>query len=111
MLLGAGETCLGLGGVVRYEPGWLAASEADVLLGALRSGVAWEQGAIAMFGRDVLEPRLTAWFGEADYTYSGRTVRAVPLPATLAALRDRVDAAAGARFNAVLLNLYRDGKD
>ncbi len=111
MLLGAGETRLGLGGLVRYDPGWLAAPEADVLLRALRSGIAWEQGAIAMFGREVLEPRLTAWFGEADYTYSGRTVRAAPLPAPLAALRDRVDAAAGARFNAVLLNLYRDGQD
>lgn len=111
MELRAGETSLDLGGLVRYEPGWLAAEEADALLRELRSGIAWEQGVITMFGREVAEPRLTAWFGEADYTYSGRTVRAAPWPAPLAALRDRLVAAAGTRFNAALLNLYRDGAD
>ena len=64
-----------------------------------------------MFGREVREPRLTAWFGEADYTCSGRTLRAAPWPAALAALRQRVDLASGARFNAALLNPYRDGND
>jgi alkylated DNA repair dioxygenase AlkB len=111
MLLCAGQTRLDPDGLVRYEPAWLAADEADAMLHELRSQVAWEQGTITMFGRQVQEPRLTAWFGEADYTYSGRTVRAAPWPASLAALRDRVDGAAGARFNGALLNLYRDGND
>jgi len=111
MLLGAGQTLLELGGLVRYEPGWLAPAEADALLQELRSSVDWKQGVIAMFGRELPEPRLTAWFGEADYTYSGRTLRAAPWPASLAALRDRIDGASGARFNAALLNLYRDGHD
>ncbi len=108
---GPGETRLDHGGLVRYEPGWLTGDEADALMRALRAGVDWKQGAIAMLGREVLEPRLTAWFGDADYTYSGRTMRAAPWPAPLAALHARLDRAAGARFNAVLLNLYRDGKD
>jgi alkylated DNA repair dioxygenase AlkB len=64
-----------------------------------------------MFGRELREPRLTAWFGEADYTYSGRTVRASPWPSCLASLRARVERAAATSFNAVLLNLYRDGRD
>ena len=111
MQLGAGETRLDLGGLVRYAPGWLTVDEGDALMRALRAGVDWKQGAIAMFGREVLEPRLTAWFGDADYTYSGRTMRAAPWPASLAALRARLDRAADALFNAVLLNLYRDGSD
>ncbi len=111
MLLGAGQTLLELGGLVRYEPGWLAPAEADALLQELRSSVDWKQGVIAMFGRELPEPRLTAWFGDADYTYSGRTLRATPWPHSLEALRDRLDGASGARFNAALLNLYRDGYD
>jgi alkylated DNA repair dioxygenase AlkB len=111
MQLGHGETRLDFGGLVRYEPAWLAADDADALFRDLRSSVDWKQGSIAMFGREVLEPRLTAWFGDADYTYSGRTLRAAPWPESLAALRHRVDAASGALFNAVLLNLYRDGND
>ncbi|HTB72365.1 MAG TPA: alpha-ketoglutarate-dependent dioxygenase AlkB [Polyangiaceae bacterium] len=111
MLLGPGQTLLELGGLVRYEPGWLARADADALLQDLRSGVDWKQGVITMFGRELPEPRLTAWFGEADYTYSGRTLRAAPWPDSLAALRARVEGASGARFNAALLNLYRDGRD
>jgi alkylated DNA repair dioxygenase AlkB len=106
-----GETRLDHGGLVRYEPRWLAVDEADALMRALRADVDWTQGAIAMFGREVPEPRLTAWFGDADYTYSGRTMRAAPWPASLAALQARLERAAGAPFNAVLLNLYRDGSD
>jgi alkylated DNA repair dioxygenase AlkB len=109
--LGDGETRLDLGGLVRYEPRWLTADEAGALMRALRAGVEWTQGAIALFGREVQEPRLTAWFGDADYTYSGRTMRAAPWPAPLASLHPRLERAAGARFNAVLLNLYRDGSD
>ena len=77
----------------------------------LRTGIVWSQGVISLFGRELREPRLTAWFGDADYTYSGRTVRAAPWPASLATLRARVEHVAHAPFNAALLNLYRDGHD
>jgi alkylated DNA repair dioxygenase AlkB len=111
LALHPGETSLSLGGFVRYEPAWLRRADADALLRELRPGVDWRQGAITMFGREALEPRLTAWFGDADYTYSGRTVRAAPWPDALATLLPRVEAAAGRRLNAALLNLYRDGDD
>ena len=71
----------------------------------------WTQGSVTLFGREIPEPRLTAWFGDADYTYSGRTVHAAPWTEALASLRDRAGRAAGAPFNAVLLNLYRSGAD
>jgi alkylated DNA repair dioxygenase AlkB len=102
---------LALGGALAFDPAWLPFAEADARFAALRASIPWSQGTITMFGRLVLEPRLTAWFGDADYTYSGRTVGAAPWTAELAELRDLVSRAAGAPFNAVLLNLYRDGND
>ncbi len=105
------RTDLALGGTLVFEPAWLDVAEADALFATLRREVPWTQGAIALFGREILEPRLTAWFGDADYTYSGRTVAAAPWSDPLASLRRRVEAAAAAPFNAVLLNLYRDGRD
>jgi alkylated DNA repair dioxygenase AlkB len=108
----AGELQLELGGALRYAPDWLDRDEADLLFRELRSGsVPWTQGTIALFGRERREPRLTAWFGDADYTYSGRTMRAAPWLAGLTSLRARVEREADAPFNAVLLNLYRDGRD
>ena len=105
------ESQLPLGGTIALHPRWLDRAEADALFEALQSEVPWSQGTMTLFGREIREPRLTAWFGDADYTYSGRTVRAAPWTAILASLRDRVARASGAAFNAVLLNLYRDGRD
>jgi hypothetical protein len=53
---------------------------------------------------------LRAWFSDADYTYSGSRHRAAPFPAVVQRLRERAEAISGVSYNAVLLNLYRDGK-
>jgi alkylated DNA repair dioxygenase AlkB len=56
---------------------------------------------------------LTAWFGdpEARYTYSGLSLEPMPWTDLLADIRSRVEALAGASFNSVLLNYYRDHRD
>ena len=105
------EIALEFGGTIRLVPEWLTLGEADALFRELLESVSWHQGSIHVFGREIPEPRLTAWFGNADYTYSGRTVRACPWPAPLAKLRTRVESEVGSPFNAVLLNLYRNGAD
>jgi alkylated DNA repair dioxygenase AlkB len=66
-----------------------------------------------MFGKEVPQPRLTAWYGDpaAQYTYSGLTWEPRPWTPTLLDLRRRLEAATDARFNSVLLNYYRDGRD
>ena len=80
---------------------------------ALRETIAWRQDAMRIASKSINLPRLTAWYGDegAEHTYSG--IRNVPLPWTpqLAAIKARVEEAAGAAFNAVLLNLYRGGND
>jgi alkylated DNA repair dioxygenase AlkB len=102
---------LELGGHIRFEPIWIEPSEADAFFRELRATTAWHQGTIALFGREMREPRLTAWFGDSDYTYSGRTMRAAPWPPSVATIRTRVELATSVPFNSVLLNLYRDGRD
>jgi len=98
---------------VRYDSAFLAAHEADAAQAAVSAEVAWRQEHLRMFGRDVALPRLTAWYGEpgAAYMYSG--ILNVPQPFTpaLQALRERIEAATGARFNSVLANRYRGGDD
>ncbi len=66
-----------------------------------------------MFGRPVRVPRLVAWHGDpvAVYTYSGTEHRPLPWTPVLVRVRRRVEALTGHEFNAVLLNLYRDGRD
>jgi alkylated DNA repair dioxygenase AlkB len=94
-----------------HEPAWLPREEADSLLASLRNELGWEQRAIVLFGRSVLQPRLIAWAGEIGYRYSGQTLEPRPFTPALAGLLERVRERTGVPFNHVLGNRYRDGRD
>jgi alkylated DNA repair dioxygenase AlkB len=96
-----------------FYPSFLDAQESDRLFTALMQTIAWRQDWITLYGRSLPQPRLTAWYGDRDksYTYSGITMSPVDWTPTLLALKAKVDAVSPAVFNSVLLNLYRDGND
>ena len=95
----------------RYEPSVFDGSTSEAHLAALLTEVDWEQHQFRIYGRAVAMPRLIAMYGPAAYRYSGIEHPPCPLPPRVAAIRDRVEGSTGRRFNAVLLNLYRDGRD
>jgi alkylated DNA repair dioxygenase AlkB len=71
----------------------------------------WQSQSITLWGKQFLQPRLTAWYGDADYTYSGLTMRAMPFTPLLAEIRQAVEMTSGRMFNSVLLNYYRNERD
>ena len=83
---------------------------ADVLA-RLLAETPWRQDSIVLFGQHHLQPRLTAWYGDASYTYSGLRLEPLPWTALLLELRAAVEAVCGHRFNSVLLNRYRNERD
>jgi alkylated DNA repair dioxygenase AlkB len=87
--------------------------ESDTLLAHLTAHIAWEQKAIQFMGKQVMQPRLIAWYGDEgkSYRYSGLTVQPLAWTPTLLMMKARVEAVAAMTFNSVLLNLYRDGQD
>ena len=101
------------GADLRLMPHWLGAVEADALLDELQRSIPWEVHRISIFGREVDSPRLSCWIGDPDATYVYSRTRFEPRPWShaLAALRMRAEQACGVRFNSVLANLYRDGRD
>lgn len=96
-----------------YIPRFLDETEADAALARLWRELHWSQREIMLFGRRVMQPRLIAWHGEAGavYTYSGLTLQPLPWHPLLQDLRERIEVRSGHRFNAVLANAYRDGRD
>ena len=88
----------------------LPISNAEVFERLLRE-TEWRHETIVVYGKRHLQPRLTAWHGEASYTYSGLRLAPLPMTPLLAQLRAAVEAATGHRYNSVLLNYYRDGAD
>ncbi|TYZ08894.1 alpha-ketoglutarate-dependent dioxygenase AlkB [Hymenobacter lutimineralis] len=98
---------------VYFQPAFLPIPEATALFSELTATVAWRQDSIQLFGKQVPQPRLTAWYGDehAAYSYSGLYLRPQPWTEPLQRLRRQVAEATGQPFNSVLLNLYRTGQD
>jgi alkylated DNA repair dioxygenase AlkB len=94
---------------IDYYPSWVA--DADRLFRVLQEEIVWEQHAVTLHGRTMPTPRLTGWFGDGAYRYSGTVNEPAPWPEVLAELRDRLRGALGVDFNSCLANLYRDGSD
>lgn len=95
--------------VILYHT-FFTTEESDSFYRRLMATVAWREH-MSRFGRPV--PRLTAFYGDlgVTYTYSGIIERALPWTPPLAAIKQRVEAVSGARFNTVLLNQYRHQDD
>ena len=55
------------------------------------------------------QARLTCWFGDEAYTYSGLTIQPEPWFPELQDLRDRLRRDLDVDFNSVLANFYPDG--
>lgn len=93
--------------------GALSPDQAEVCFQRLYNDVPWERRTVKVFGREVEQPRLVAWFGDAGkpYRYSGLLLQPIPWTEPLLNLRGICEELAGARFNSVLANLYRDGQD
>lgn len=82
-----------------------------VVLERLIAETDWRSDTITLWGKQFLQPRLTAWYGTAAYRYSGLTLAPQPFTALQQQIRAAVEAATGCTFNSVLLNYYRDGRD
>ncbi len=98
---------------VEYFPNVFSDTDSKYLFEKLTSNITWRQESILIFGRKVLTPRLTAWYGDAGavYKYSGVSFDPLPWTEELLYIRSKAEALAGTTFNSVLLNLYRDGND
>lgn len=96
---------------VRYDPQFIPAPVKELYLQRLLQEINWQQERLRMFGKELPLPRLTAWYGDRSYTYSGIRHRPQPWLPVLQELRELVQQASGHTYNSVLLNLYRGGQD
>ncbi|WP_373080417.1 alpha-ketoglutarate-dependent dioxygenase AlkB [Zhongshania sp.] len=99
------------GGGLRYYPQYIV--EPDQLYDQLRDDVDWQQPALDVYGKRHLTPRLVAFVGDPgiEYRYSGHRHCALPWPAQVRHLREKIAEDTGFDFNCALLNYYRNGDD
>lgn len=100
-------------GELYYDPHFIEEKMASHLFSQIALKTQWRTDSIKMFGKTSLLPRLTAWYGdpEADYSYSGIKMEPLPWYDDLKKLKEEIEVRSGHKFNSVLLNYYRHGKD
>lgn len=96
-----------------YYPRFFEKEKADIIYSELEKTVSWQQDFIRVFGKTHAQPRLTAFYGnkEKSYSYSNLKMEPHPWIPLLEKIKLEVEKASNTDFNAVLLNYYRNGKD
>lgn len=96
-----------------YVPQFYKKEDADNYFKDFLKNIVWEQQKMNMYGKEVLFPRLTTWYGDDDkpYSFSGITLRPHPWNETLKTIKEDIEPLAKVSFNSVLLNRYRNGND
>lgn len=96
-----------------FEPNFVDHDEAIFWLERLETETPWRDDDITLFGKTFPIPRRTALYGDPGTSYTYSRIHMEPLAWTplLIEIKQRVEALADHRFNAVLVNLYRNGQD
>lgn len=107
------KNLLSFDGEVYYYPAVFSEQESKFFFNELATNIRWKQEPVKLFGKEIMQPRLTAWYGNSDkpYTYSGITMVPETWTRALLDIKARAEKLSGALFTSVLMNLYRNGND
>jgi len=94
-------------------PEFFTKAKSDFYLDRLEETLAWKQEPIKLFGKEVMQPRLTALYGDEGqvYGYSGIEMTPFPWSSELLEIKESVERFTEEKFNVVLCNFYRYGQD
>ena len=113
IISGKPNNLLPFDGEAFYYPSFFPRKMSDDFFSSLSKEIAWKQEPIVIFGRAIMQPRLTAWYGDEgkEYSYSGITMKPNPWTSSLLNIKEKIEQISQAPFNSALLNQYRDGQD
>ncbi|WP_228852221.1 alpha-ketoglutarate-dependent dioxygenase AlkB family protein [Aegicerativicinus sediminis] len=98
---------------VYYYKNFLNIGSADYYFQILFRELNWKSLPIKIFGKEFMQPRLIALYGNEglEYTYSGTTLKTERWSLELEEIKKKIEEKIDYKFNSVLANLYRNGND
>ena len=107
------QNILPIDGEAYLFPEFFSKEESEQLWEALQKNIHWKQEPVVIMSKKVMQPRLTAWYGDEgkSYRYTGITMHPHPWTKELLLIKERIEELSGQIFNSVLLNFYRNGND
>ncbi len=107
------ENILPFDGEAYYHSHFFTTKESEQLFNILKEEIQWRHDPIMLFGKKILQPRLTALYGDpkVQYGYSGIQMTPLPLNDPLLFIKNKIESFTSHEFTHVLLNYYRNGHD
>lgn len=98
---------------IEYHPTFFSLDKAHELFEKLKSEIPWQQDTITVYGKNHLQPRLTALYGNEGkpYGYSNIVMHPHQWTPLLMFIKEEVEKECQESFTTVLLNYYRNGQD
>lgn len=98
---------------VFYYPHFFNKELSDYYFKTLLKTIEWQQDTIIVFGKNYLQPRLTALYGNNNvpYTYSNITMHPKAFTKELLEIKQHIEKETKTTFTSCLANLYRNGQD
>ncbi len=108
-----GKNLLPCDGSIYYIPHFFSPQESEQYLLKLQNNINWIHEPITIFGKKIMQPRLTFLTGDEgkSYTYSGTKMFPAPWGTELLQIKSRVEEKTQYNFTTALLNLYRNNLD
>jgi alkylated DNA repair dioxygenase AlkB len=96
-----------------YRPGVFSPADCQRYMQSFLSTAPWSQLTTVMYGKEIVTPRLHAWYGDTntEYAINGSPAQPPHWTPELLEIKATVEAISGIKFNSVLLNYYRDEHD
>lgn len=100
-------------GVVNYYGRIIPEELANIIFNGLFNKLDWKHDEANVFGKHFITKRKVSWYGNKafEYTYSGKTKKALPFNQELLKLKQLVELKTGETFNSCLCNLYHNGDE
>lgn len=100
-------------GEVYFYENFFTRLEEHHLFDVLKQKTTWRQEPVKIMGKEILQPRLTALYGDTHkpYSYSGITMKPQQWFPELLLVKEKVETFLNIKFSTVLLNYYRNGTD
>jgi alkylated DNA repair dioxygenase AlkB len=98
---------------IEYFPDFFLNEKATELFNILKAEIPWQQDSITVYGKNHLQPRLTALFGNEGkpYGYSNIIMQPHHWNPLLVYIKEKIEKVCSENFTSVLLNYYRNGQD
>lgn len=96
-----------------FYPEFFEKEKSDRYFTYLSTNIAWKQEPVQVFGKQVLLPRFTAFYGDEgiSYNYLGVTMQALPWTDVLQGIKQHIEVKFDVKFNSCMLSHYRNGAD